>query len=328
MPLESLLELVQTLRQRIIEHRSALSGNEMLTRYALIDPLLSELGWETTDPATVIPEDTSGLGRGRPDYVLQHSGKPVMVIEAKKLGSGLQDGARQAISYAMDANRQARYFALTDGQNWKIYDTNRPASDMRVTSFDIMAVSPAEVCLQALALWQSSVIDGKVSAGQAPIYMPKPQPVTMTPTPPPYTPDSAVQPTDPPTDVSDRWIPLSEYRPASRERPIEIMFPDSTTHPVKYMREVLIETTRWLVRTNNLDPHNQNHCPITGTSRNIISNYPTHPNGDSFENENPEQVEGLWVNTKYPNPQTVRNTCKVIVHVGQDPSQFKIRLPS
>ena len=203
MPLESLLELVQALRQRIKEHRSALSGNEMLTRYALIDPLLSELGWETTDPATVILEDTSGLGRGRPDYVLQHSGKPVMVIEAKKLGSGLQDGARQAISYAMDANRQARFFAITDGQQWEIYDTDRPASDMRVTSFDIMAVSPAEVCLQALALWQSSVIDGKVSAGQAPVIRITAEETTG------YPPDSTV-----PDDTDDsEWVPLSALNP-------------------------------------------------------------------------------------------------------------------
>ena len=56
MPLESLLELVETLRKRIGGHRAALSGNEMLTRYALVDPLLCVLGWDTADPAIVIPE--------------------------------------------------------------------------------------------------------------------------------------------------------------------------------------------------------------------------------------------------------------------------------
>ncbi len=56
MPLESLLELVQTLSNRIDLHGPALRQSEALTRYALIDPLLRELGWDTEDPDMVIPE--------------------------------------------------------------------------------------------------------------------------------------------------------------------------------------------------------------------------------------------------------------------------------
>ena len=50
MPLDSLLNLVETLKQRIVEHKAALSQSEALTRYALIDPLLRELGWDTSRP--------------------------------------------------------------------------------------------------------------------------------------------------------------------------------------------------------------------------------------------------------------------------------------
>ena len=50
MPLESLHSLVETLKERIQDHSDALSVNETLTRYALIDPLLRELGWDTADP--------------------------------------------------------------------------------------------------------------------------------------------------------------------------------------------------------------------------------------------------------------------------------------
>ncbi|MCY4578156.1 MAG: type I restriction endonuclease [Chloroflexi bacterium] len=338
MPLESLLELVETLRKRIDEHGAALRQNEMRTRYSLIDPLLSGLGWNISDPSEVVIED--GSGEGRADYALQVDGRPSMIIEAKRLGLGVSDGRRQAINYAMDPERAARYFGVTDGNQWEIYDTHQPAINMLVVSFTLRGDTVAAACLKALALWKHSVAEDTVVVGEAPILGLKLEPQEIIP--PDAGPRS--QPaniTQSPTATSDMpsvrysgtasiddkvWIPLSEYRPASREKPIEIMFPDSTTCPVKYMREVLIETTRWLVRTNNLDPYNQNHCPITGTSRNIISNYPTHPDGESFEN--PEQVEGLWVNTKYPNPQTVRNTCKVIIQVGLDPSHFKVRLPS
>ena len=63
MPLESLLELVETLRKRIDEHGAALRQSEALTRYALIDPLLRELGWDTEDPALVVPEFRSSAGQ-------------------------------------------------------------------------------------------------------------------------------------------------------------------------------------------------------------------------------------------------------------------------
>ena len=50
MVLESLFDLVNDLKVRIGEHGSQLRSNEMQTRYALIDPLLRELGWDTSDP--------------------------------------------------------------------------------------------------------------------------------------------------------------------------------------------------------------------------------------------------------------------------------------
>ena len=68
MPLESLLELVQTLSDRIDEHGPALRQSEALTRYALIDPLLRELGWDTANPDMVIPN--TGRATRRADYVL------------------------------------------------------------------------------------------------------------------------------------------------------------------------------------------------------------------------------------------------------------------
>ena len=77
MPLEQLHSLVETLKERIKEHNDALRGSEWLTRYALIDPLLRELGWDTADPALVMPEYR--LGNGRADYALLGvDGKPVI----------------------------------------------------------------------------------------------------------------------------------------------------------------------------------------------------------------------------------------------------------
>ena len=48
--LDSLLRLVQKLRDRAEKHANILGESEMLTQYVLIDPSLRELGWDTEDP--------------------------------------------------------------------------------------------------------------------------------------------------------------------------------------------------------------------------------------------------------------------------------------
>lgn len=167
MALDSLLGLVETLRKRIDDHGAALRRNEMRTRYALIDPLLQELGWDTSDPSEVMIED--GSGDGRADYLLLDRDQPVMIIEAKRLSLGVSDGRQQAVNYAMDPGRAARYFAVTDGNQWEIYDTHQPAISMLIISFSLTEEVPSEVCLKALSLWKSSAIEGKVVAAETPL---------------------------------------------------------------------------------------------------------------------------------------------------------------
>ena len=84
MPLESLHSLVETLKKRIQDHGAELRKSTMLTRYALIDPLLRELNWDTTDPSQVMTRFYSG-------YMLMGSeGRPVMSVEEKSLGTSLR----------------------------------------------------------------------------------------------------------------------------------------------------------------------------------------------------------------------------------------------
>ena len=54
--LDELSRVVQILAERIKEHGHTLRGNELGTRYALIDPLLANLGWDLADPNEVVAE--------------------------------------------------------------------------------------------------------------------------------------------------------------------------------------------------------------------------------------------------------------------------------
>ena len=134
MLLDELYQTIEKLNGRMETHRDKLSQSEALTRNALVDPLLRSLGWDTEDPALVMPEYK--LGSGFADYALLSGGKPVIVIEAKKLGLPLDDAASQGIHYCV--NDGIKYFAVTDGRKWDIYETHRPVPlfDKKIVSFD------------------------------------------------------------------------------------------------------------------------------------------------------------------------------------------------
>ncbi|MCE2500786.1 MAG: type I restriction enzyme HsdR N-terminal domain-containing protein [Dehalococcoidia bacterium] len=125
MLLDDLVGVIETLKQRIQAHGATLRANEIRTRVALIDPLLTALGWDVSDPALVTPEYT--VGEGRADYALHGSESiPAAIVEAKRLGHALNDDERmQMLNYANA--RGVRYAAVTDGDVWEFYEVFRQA---------------------------------------------------------------------------------------------------------------------------------------------------------------------------------------------------------
>ena len=118
--LDELVDVIETLKSRINEHRAVLQGNEAQTRLSLIDPLLRALGWDTADPALVRTE--FNLNNGRADYALLDTDeKPVTIIEAKRLDEslGTTDRRMQMLTYANFSN--VSYAGLTDGNQWVLY---------------------------------------------------------------------------------------------------------------------------------------------------------------------------------------------------------------
>lgn len=313
MPLESLHSLVETLKKRIQDHGAALRASEALTRYALIDPLLRELGWDTADPSLVMPELKLGNTNVRADYALLRNGNPedpVMIVEAKSLNSDLSTAAQQSINYAMQTKTE--YFAVTDGQCWEIYDLYKRAAigEKRVIEFDMGNQPAAEICLQALALWQPSLETGSAVAGHAPLIQSEPKPI--------------VPRAKPPTSEEDVWHPLSQLKPSQgNSPPIEIQLPDNSIRSIRYWNSVVVEVTQWLLNNSHL---HVGLCPIpqaNSRARYLVHKDPKHPTGKGFYNR--EQVETVWVEKDYIIPELIKNTRTIINHAGQDPAQFKVR---
>ena len=320
MPLESLLELVKMLSDRIDKHGPALSQSESLTRYALIDPLLRELGWDTANPDMVIPEYRSGSGRA--DYALMDDGSPAMMVEAKSLATPLQDSVlAHGINYCLMEGTS--YFSVTDGRLWEIYETHKPVpiNDKQIVRFDLKD-NPAQVCLKALVLWQPSGLSGQVSVGQTPVVGPTGEPQIQQPQ-ATYIAKPAVS-VDPTVSVPQEgeWQPLSDFDPVKGSSPPSgIVFPDDSSVEITHWYQVPIETARWLLEKNLID---EDRLPIEKGRRYILSTSDVHKSGKAFTA--PKQVEHLYFETKYDARNLVDNSRRIIQNLGQDPSQFKVRI--
>ena len=161
MPFDDLVLVIETLKERIGAHRQSLQSNETRTRMALIDPLLRALGWDTGDPALVLPEYESS---GRADYaLLGGTGKPSAVIEAKKLGE-LQDKNRDQMSkYAYNAG--IPYAGLTDGDRWEFYvcfGEPKPLKERLRLQVSISNDAPHACALKLLLLWHPNLASGQL----------------------------------------------------------------------------------------------------------------------------------------------------------------------
>ena len=319
MILESLLKLVETLKVRIDEHGNQLRQSEWLTRYALVDPLLRELGWETEDPALVIPEYQSGHGRA--DYALLGDGKPAMMVEAKKLGTQLRDSIlSQGINYCLMEG--INYFSVTDGQRWEVYETHKPVpiDEKRVVEFDLKQSSSAEVCLKVLALWRQSVESDFVAVAQESVVERSQDPLKS-----PSVPVPDVQPTFQSEGDKYNWHPLTLVSDTESRQPVEMLLPDgSVERSLKTQVAVPIAVIRWLMNKGLLDAH---HCPIKLKSarafRYIVHTNPVHSTGSPFTS--PREVNGFYLEQNFGKTGAIGTAITIIEHVGQDPAQFSIR---
>ena len=170
MPLDDLVGAIETLKQRIRTHGSTLRANEIRTRVALIDPLLTVLGWDVSDPALVTPEYT--VGEGRADYALHGSESiPAAMVEAKRLGHALSDDERmQMLNYANA--RGVRYAAVTDGDVWEFYEVFKqaPLEDRRLLSLRIANTPAHELALRLLLLWRPNLASGQPTTASQPLF--------------------------------------------------------------------------------------------------------------------------------------------------------------
>ena len=311
--LEDLVQVIEMLKQRIHDHSPTLRENETRTRMALIDPLLTVLGWDVSNPALVTPEYRVDVGWA--DYALRGVGNtPATVIEAKRLGSIVENHLDQAVGYCIQQG--VAYAGVTDGSHWRLYRTFEPVpmADKIVLDVNIENTPAHQCALQMLLLWRPNLASGQPIPANEPILVnntafTEPQ-ESAAPSPAPLPP--AALPTS-----GDGWVPFSTFvRQDGADVPPAIRFPDgSVVNGQRYWRELPTKTAAWLWFSGAL---NQSNVPVESSNRRyIVNTQPTHQNGNAFTGTN-TRVEGtpLHIETNISAGTALDHTKKLLDHCG------------
>lgn len=107
---------------RVVIDRSSKVSTEEATKMSLVCPFFQTLGYNIYDPEEFVPEFTADIGvkKGeKVDYAILQSGVPVMIIEAKPVGTDLSFHISQLYRYFNAV--PARVAVLTNGVEYRFY---------------------------------------------------------------------------------------------------------------------------------------------------------------------------------------------------------------
>lgn len=104
------------------EHKDYYLSNEMATRDHLINPILNILGWHTSSPKFVRPNQKNELG-DIPDYTLWKNERKILVIEAKKASVEVKDVKVIAQLTKYSYNMGIQFGIISNGLKWLLFNT-------------------------------------------------------------------------------------------------------------------------------------------------------------------------------------------------------------
>ena len=313
MLLDDLVGTIETLKERIAAYGLSLGGNEIRTRTALIDPLLTALGWDTANPNIVVPEyKIAPTGNsGRTDYgLLGNNGQLVASIDAKRLGESLENHEKQIFDYAWSL--KVRYAGLTDGDRWYFVDLTKIAeNDRTILQVSLTHTPPYEAALKLLLLWRPNLASEKLVAASAPVFDQSSELTTED--------KSSSEPTPEPVDTGN-WISLSKVEAGKGNTPPKGMkIPGKELFYIDSWRRVLVEAADMLAKDGALTP---DKCPMKGLG--FVNSSPNGPGGIPYR-AYIAISGGLYVNVHWSANNIINNSCKLLSHFGVDPETVELR---
>ena len=230
--MRELLEAIKRVCERIKRYENQLRQNEMLTRYALVDPILRALGWDTEDPEQVVPEFQTEVGR--PDYILCHENLRIGV-EAKRFGTADRD-FEQAYRRALPLwqSEGIRYYIITDGDRWVLWDISKPRKENPepIVNIWLSRDNPGDAARQLLALWRPAM--PKVKVGPPSVATEERE-----------TEKERETETRDETQLEQSLQRLKEQMRPGQSPPTSIRFPDGTQENLRTWKDLLVAVAKW-----------------------------------------------------------------------------------
>jgi hypothetical protein len=294
--IDELAKRVDVLAERLRRYQDVFRRNEATVRASLVEPFLRIWGWDTEDPAQVMPEFSTQSGR--PDYaLLGPDGRPVAFVGVKTLGK--PEDLTQYISYCVSEG--VGYFIATDGKTWEVYNTlePKPLREKLVTRWDILEDPPVEVLRKSFVIARG--VRERLGASE-PILLQK-------------TPESR-QPR----------LTLAKIMSAKVKPPFSIVFPDQQRYSIQKWNELLTSVVEWLVKTGRLT---EKHLPLKtprSIKRYLVNTRPKHPTGIDFRQ--PKSVSGVYVETHFSANNIKRMAYYLLREFGVDPDSVVVEAGS
>jgi predicted type IV restriction endonuclease len=123
---------------------------EEATKLSLIAPFIDFLGYDSRNPAEVMPEhhaDFADRFKNRVDFAVLQDGQPVIAIECKSVGEARIDDRGQLRAY-FNAAKTVKLGVLTDGLMWEFYaDSDEPnlMDDVAFLVLDLRKVAEGQL---------------------------------------------------------------------------------------------------------------------------------------------------------------------------------------
>jgi hypothetical protein len=202
----------------------------MLTRYALVDPILRALGWDTEDPEQVVPEFQTEVGR--PDYIL-HCADLRIGVEAKRLGADERTFEQAYMRAApLWQAKRIRYYIITDGDRWVLWDISQPKEKGLIADIQLSRDNPGDAARQLLALWRPAMPEVKVGA-------------PLVATGERETDERRKIETRDKTKLGQSLQQLKEQVRPGQSPPTSIRFPDGTQEDLRTWKDLLVAVAKW-----------------------------------------------------------------------------------
>ena len=323
MPLDDLVNVIETIQQRIRDHGDSLRQNEIRTRVALIDPMLTALGWDVADPAVVTAE--YAVGNGRADYaLLDEMSNSVAFIEAKHLSEPLErpQHEEQVFTYAL--RQQVRHSGLTDGNRWVLDDVSDFSGERRKLDITIANMPAYQCALKFLLLWRPNLVSGQPVAASEPI--PGHQIET------PYVSERAQEietsnfQASPTTETQDsEWVSLQDFQyETGKSGPLSIRFGNGEERELhRKWINLCVETAEFLIREGKLT---RDMCPVpAGPTRYIVHSEPKHSDGKEFESHK-ILTNGTYFHTKASTKDAISYSKKLLLRCDEAHATVQIKL--